>query len=96
MLFIAYILSSDPNWIPAVAALGGLPRAPQKSKLHTARLVVGTVGRVHDFATRDSPPELDLSSYGFYVLDEADRMLDSWGGFGKLGLCSVPFRFRVR
>lgn len=54
---------------------GGTPFGPQKGSLeHGAHIIVGTPGRVEDHLRKGN---LDLSHLNCFVLDEADRMLDS-------------------
>ncbi len=57
-----------------VCVVGGMPIMKQISEIkHGVSFVIGTPGRVTDLIKRKV---LDLSSYKFSVLDEADRMLD--------------------
>ena len=54
---------------------GGAPFGPQKGSLeHGAHIIVGTPGRVEDHLYKGN---LNLSQLNCFVLDEADRMLDS-------------------
>jgi len=56
------------------AVYGGQPIGPQIRALERgAHVVVGTPGRVLDHIRRGT---IDLSSVRFFILDEADRMLD--------------------
>ncbi|EJT99089.1 DEAD-domain-containing protein [Dacryopinax primogenitus] len=66
---------SAPFKLLSVPLYGGVPKPPQLQALAQpgAAVVVGTPGRVLDFARTG---ELDLSGVGYLVLDEADRMLD--------------------
>jgi ATP-dependent RNA helicase DeaD len=60
--------------IEVLAVFGGQAVATQTSRLRGgAQVVVATVGRMLDLASRGS---LDLTSARFVVLDEADEMLD--------------------
>ncbi|WP_297480711.1 DEAD/DEAH box helicase [Thermococcus sp.] len=59
--------------IDIYAVYGGQPIGPQMRALKTAQIVVGTPGRVLDHIRRGT---LKLDSLRFFVLDEADRMLD--------------------
>ena len=57
-----------------VAVYGGASYTPQIAALREgAQIVVGTPGRVMDLMERG---ELDLSALRFFVLDEADEMLN--------------------
>jgi len=56
-----------------VAIYGGASIRRQINKLKDASFVAGTPGRVIDLMKRG---ELDLKNIDFFVLDEADRMLD--------------------
>lgn len=54
---------------------GGTPFGPQVGSLeHGAHIIVGTPGRVEEHLRKRN---LDLSDLNSFVLDEADRMLDS-------------------
>jgi len=55
------------------AIYGGQPIGPQIRALEKAQIVVGTPGRVLDHIRRGT---LRLDSIHFFILDEADRMLD--------------------
>ena len=60
--------------INAVVCVGGTSIQPQMRVLRKSpSFVVGTPGRLKDLMERK---ELDLSTFGTVVLDEADRMLD--------------------
>ncbi|WP_297535182.1 DEAD/DEAH box helicase [Thermococcus sp.] len=59
--------------IDIYAIYGGQPIGPQIRALKKAQIVVGTPGRVLDHIGRGT---LRLDSLRFFVLDEADRMLD--------------------
>ncbi|AHL22549.1 DEAD/DEAH box helicase [Thermococcus nautili] len=59
--------------IDIYAIYGGQPIGPQIRALERAQIVVGTPGRVLDHIRRGT---LRLDSLRFFVLDEADRMLD--------------------
>lgn len=52
---------------------GGVSYDPQRKDLQTANIVVGTPGRVLDLLKQG---DIDLSELEYFVLDEADRMLD--------------------
>jgi len=52
---------------------GGVSIEPQISGLRKAEIVVGTPGRVMDHMRRGT---MDLNNLKFFVLDEADRMID--------------------
>lgn len=57
----------------AVCIYGGVPKDEQRAGLRTASIIVATPGRLNDFIQEGAA---DLSNVGFFVLDEADRMLD--------------------
>ncbi len=60
--------------INAVCCVGGANIVPQMRQLRrNPNFVIGTPGRLKDLAERG---ELNFSSFGTVVLDEADRMLD--------------------
>ena len=68
---------------------GGAPYEPQENALRRGvEFVVGTPGRVLDHLERGN---LDLSELKWFILDEADRMLDM--GFNedveKLGIVAL-------
>jgi ATP-dependent RNA helicase DeaD len=74
--------------IRIASVYGGVGINPQIDELRRAEIVVGTPGRVMDHLERRT---LDLSKTKYFVLDEADRMLEM--GFIddiKLILKSVP------
>jgi len=74
--------------IRIASVYGGVGIGPQIDELRRAEIVVGTPGRVMDHLERRT---LDLSKTKYFVLDEADRMLEM--GFIddiKLILKSVP------
>ncbi|MFT4310594.1 MAG: DEAD/DEAH box helicase [Candidatus Woesearchaeota archaeon] len=52
---------------------GGVAIEPQIKALHKAHIVIGTPGRVLDHMQRGT---IDVSAIEYFVLDEADRMLD--------------------
>lgn len=57
-----------------VCVVGGMPIGKQINEIkHGVQFVIGTPGRVTDLIKRKV---LDLTSYKYVVLDEADRMLD--------------------
>ncbi len=56
-----------------VVIYGGVPMDRQIQGLKGASMVIGTPGRIMDLMRRGY---LDLSNIKFFVLDEADRMLD--------------------
>ncbi|WP_317929661.1 ATP-dependent RNA helicase DbpA [Halioxenophilus sp. WMMB6] len=60
--------------IKVLTLCGGQPFGPQLGSLqHGAHIVVGTPGRLLEHLQKGS---LDLSATDYFVLDEADRMLD--------------------
>jgi ATP-dependent RNA helicase DBP3 len=61
--------------VPAVCVFGGVSKSGQQQELQRKKpiVVVGTPGRIVDFLSDDT---LNLSEVGYFVLDEADRMLD--------------------
>jgi ATP-dependent RNA helicase DeaD len=59
--------------IKTVCVYGGVSIEPQISGLRQAELVVGTPGRVLDHIDRRT---MNLSKIRFFVLDEADKMLE--------------------
>ncbi len=60
--------------VKVLTLCGGAPIGPQIGSLeHGAHFIVGTPGRVGDHLRKG---RLDFSSLKFFVLDEADRMLD--------------------
>ena len=56
-----------------VCVYGGVPKDPQRAALRKATIIVATPGRLVDFLEEGGA---DISSAGYVVLDEADRMLD--------------------
>jgi ATP-dependent RNA helicase DBP3 len=60
---------------PVVTLVGGVPKGEQLQQIRTngADIVCATPGRLADLSTAG---HVDLSSVKFFVLDEADRMLD--------------------
>jgi len=61
--------------VPTICVYGGVSKHDQQRLLQTKKpvVVVGTPGRIVDFLSDDT---LNLSKVGYFVLDEADRMLD--------------------
>lgn len=59
--------------LTTTAIYGGVAIGPQINALRRTDIIVGTPGRVLDHLTRGT---MDLSEIEFFVLDEADRMLD--------------------
>ncbi|MDY6766434.1 MAG: DEAD/DEAH box helicase, partial [Candidatus Nanohaloarchaea archaeon] len=59
--------------VETVTIYGGVGYEPQIEGAKTANIVVGTPGRVLDLLKQD---KLEVSTIDFFVLDEADRMLD--------------------
>lgn len=59
--------------VETVTIYGGVSYRPQIEGANRANIVVGTPGRVLDLLNQG---KLDLRSLDFFVLDEADRMLD--------------------
>lgn len=71
-MFSKYLLKPS---ISAVLLIGGSPPAPQiKALAAGVDIVVGTPGRVVDLVEKGS---LVLDTIKFFVLDEADRLLDT-------------------
>lgn len=71
-MFSKYLLKPS---ISSVLLIGGSPPAPQIKELALGvDIVVGTPGRVVDLVEKGS---LVLDSIKFFVLDEADRLLDT-------------------
>lgn len=60
---------------PVVTLVGGVPKGEQLQEIKTkgADIICATPGRLADLSTAGS---VDLSTVKFFVLDEADRMLD--------------------
>lgn len=59
--------------IEAVTIYGGVDYEPQIQGAKTSNIIVGTPGRVLDLLQKG---KIDVSSLEYFVLDEADRMLD--------------------
>ncbi|EHK02710.1 DEAD/DEAH box helicase domain-containing protein [Candidatus Haloredivivus sp. G17] len=59
--------------IDVVTIYGGVSYEPQIEGAKTANIVVGTPGRVLDLLQKG---KVDVSGLEFFILDEADRMLD--------------------
>lgn len=59
--------------IETVTIYGGVSYEPQIEGAKTANIVVGTPGRTLDLLKKG---KIDLSSLKYFVLDEADRMMD--------------------
>ncbi len=67
-------LLEDKNEIPSALIIGGDNIHKQYASLRRhPRVIIGTPGRVIDHIGRKS---LSLKNIGFFILDEADRMLD--------------------
>ncbi|MBV9830038.1 MAG: DEAD/DEAH box helicase, partial [Marmoricola sp.] len=65
--------SAGLSHVHVVQLYGGAPYGPQLSSLRRgAQIVVGTPGRVADHLEKGT---LDLTDVGYFVLDEADEML---------------------
>ena len=64
---------ATPAGLEAVCVYGGVAKEDQRRALKSASIVIATPGRLNDFINEG---EVDLSSIGYLVLDEADRMLD--------------------
>ncbi|RMX98789.1 hypothetical protein D0868_09894 [Hortaea werneckii] len=64
---------AEPAGIKVTCIYGGTNKDEQRAKIRGTNVVVATPGRLNDFVQEGS---LDLSSVGYLVLDEADRMLD--------------------
>ncbi|KAI7687796.1 ATP-dependent RNA helicase, partial [Hortaea werneckii] len=64
---------AEPAGIKVTCIYGGTNKDEQRAKIKGTNVVVATPGRLNDFVQEGS---LDLSSVGYLVLDEADRMLD--------------------
>jgi ATP-dependent RNA helicase DeaD len=62
-----------PDDMEVVTIYGGVSYEPQIEGAKTANIVVGTPGRVLDLLEQG---KLDVSEIDWFVLDEADRMLD--------------------
>ncbi|MFB6147290.1 MAG: DEAD/DEAH box helicase, partial [Candidatus Nanohaloarchaea archaeon] len=59
--------------VETVTIYGGVDYGPQVKGAKTANIVVGTPGRVLDLLQQD---KLQVGDLDFFVLDEADRLLD--------------------
>ncbi len=66
------MLSANTD-LHAATIYGGVDYEPQYESLGKANIIIGTPGRIIDHVKRGT---LDLGSLEFFVLDEADRMLD--------------------
>ncbi|XP_074594497.1 uncharacterized protein LOC141849885 [Brevipalpus obovatus] len=68
-------VSRDVNYHQAVTLYGGGSRNVQRDLLenHNPPIIIATPGRLNDFA---SSRWIDLSEVSYFVIDEADRMLD--------------------
>lgn len=62
-----------PEDMEVVTIYGGVSYGPQIKGAKTANVVVGTPGRILDLLKQE---KLDVSTINWFVLDEADRMLD--------------------
>lgn len=60
--------------ISSVCVFGGVQKSQQRRELQSADVVVATPGRLIDFCEEEGA--CDLSKVEYFVLDEADRMLD--------------------
>ena len=67
------ISSAGDEDIDTVTIYGGVSYEPQIQGAKKANIVVGTPGRVLDLLKQD---KVDVESLEYFVLDEADRMLD--------------------
>lgn len=69
---------SNKSCLKAVIAYGGTQVNHQRAQLQAGcNILVATVGRLKDFVDKQA---LDFSNVEYFILDEADRMLDM--GFG--------------
>lgn len=59
--------------VKVVCVYGGVPKDGQRTDLAKSQVVIATPGRLMDFIQEGSA---DLSHVSYFVLDEADRMLD--------------------
>lgn len=59
--------------VKVVCIYGGVPKDPQRTALTSSHIVIATPGRLMDFIQEGSA---DLSHVSFFILDEADRMLE--------------------
>ncbi|KAF2147182.1 uncharacterized protein K452DRAFT_261457 [Aplosporella prunicola CBS 121167] len=64
---------AGPYGLEVTCIYGGVPKDDQRVQLKRASIVVATPGRLNDLIDEGSA---DISSAGYVVLDEADRMLD--------------------
>ena len=64
---------AKPVGLESVCVYGGVSKDEQRRALRTAGIVVATPGRLNDLINEGMA---DLSTVGYVVLDEADRMLD--------------------
>lgn len=67
------IEKNSPEKIDTVTIYGGVSYDPQIQGAKKANIVVGTPGRVLDLLKQD---KIDVSGLEYFILDEADRMLD--------------------
>lgn len=65
--------TSHPNGIWAASIIGGLQKREQMREMQGAHILVATPGRLMDHVQND---EISLRRVTYFVLDEADRMLD--------------------
>lgn len=65
----------QPNKYPSVCIVGGVPKWQQKKQIQEngCDILIATPGRLQDLANEGT---VSLESVKFFVLDEADRMLD--------------------
>lgn len=63
----------SPDRVDVLTIYGGVSYKPQIKGAKTANIVVGTPGRVLDLLNQG---ELNVGNIDYFVLDEADRMLD--------------------
>lgn len=59
--------------VRVVCIYGGVGKDPQRTALYESQIVIATPGRLMDFIQEGSA---DLSHVSYFVLDEADRMLE--------------------
>ncbi|MCJ1483439.1 RNA-dependent ATPase, partial [Schaereria dolodes] len=64
---------ATPAGLHTVCVYGGVAKDAQRQALKMAHIIVATPGRLNDLINEGSA---NLSSVGYLVLDEADRMLD--------------------
>lgn len=64
---------AKPAALQAVCVYGGVPKDAQRLALKSSHIVVATPGRLNDLINEGAA---DLRNVCFFVLDEADRMLD--------------------